>query len=309
MPVSLPPNGFAAFIGGKMLYKKKFPLVVFLAPGLILMLVFLYEPFIENIINSFYDMTSFVEIPGRKWRFIGTENYRKLLRDENVRTALINSIKMMGLTIIFQVGTALVFAILVSWLKKGQSFFRTVYFFPIVISATAIGLLFKLFYNYNGGMLNQFLAAFGRNPVNWLAPGRAFIMIAIPTLWSYVGFYFVILLSGLNDIPGDLYEAAKVDGCSKLEQVFHITLPLLRGVLCTCIILAVTGALKLFDLPWVIAPKGAPQGKTYILGTLMYEQTFSIGNIDYGSAIAFVMVIFGFLMSQLVNKLNPDVNS
>lgn len=292
-----------------MLYKKKFPLVIFLVPGLILMIVFLYEPFIENIRNSFYDMTSFVRIPGKEWTFISTENYKKLLADEKLRIALFNSIKMMGLTIVFQVGIALLFAVLVSWLKKGQNFFRTVYFFPIVISATAIGLIFKLFYNYNGGMLNQLLAAFGKAPVNWLTPSKAFGMIAFPTLWSYVGFYFVIFLTGLNDIPEDLYEAAKVDGCSKLKQVFYITLPMLRGVVCTCITLAVTGALKVFDLPWVIAPKGAPQGKTSFLGTYMYEQTFSIGNIDYGSTIALFIVIFGFLVSLAVGKLlKPDAN-
>lgn len=292
-----------------MLYKKKLPLLLFLVPGLALILIFLYEPFLENIINSFYDMTSFVKIPGSEWRFIGLENYKKLLTEDRFRISLVNSIKMMGLTVTFQVGIALIFAILVSWLKRGQNFFRTVYFFPIVISATAIGLIFKLFYNYNGGMFNQVLAVFGQEPVNWLAPGRAFFMIAVPTLWSYVGFYFVILLTGINNIPEDLYEAARVDGCSKPRQVIHITIPLLRGVLCTCIMLAVTGALKVFDLPWVIAPKGAPQGKAHFLGTYMYEQTFSIGNIDYGSAIAFTIVIFGFIVSLIVSKLlKPDAN-
>lgn len=292
-----------------MLYKKKFPLVIFLGPGLILMLVFLYEPFFENIINSFYDMTSLVKIPGREWRFIGAENYRKLLTDDKLRIALINSIKMLVLTILFQVGTGLLLAILVSFLKKGQNFFRTVYFFPIVISATAIGLIFKLFYTYNGGMLNQLLASVGKDPINWLAPDRAFFMITLPTLWSYVGFYFVILLTGLNDIPEEIYEASRVDGCSGVKQVFFITLPLLRGVLSTCITLAITGALKVFDLPWVIAPKGAPQGKTHFLGTLLYEQTFSIGNIDYGSALALVIVLFGLIITLAVNKLiKPDAN-
>lgn len=292
-----------------MLYKKKFPLVIFLIPGLILIFLFLYWPFLDNIKNSFYDMSTFVKMPGKEWPFIGVENYKKLLTDYRLRTAFANSIKMMGLAVIFQVGIALGLAMLVSWLRRGDNFFRTVYFFPIVISATAIGLIFKLFYNYNGGMLNQFMAVLGREPVNWLAPGSAFTMIAIPIIWSYVGFYFVILLTGLNGIPEELYEAAKVDGCSRVKQVFYVTLPMMRGVLCTCITLAVTGALKVFDLPWVIAPKGAPQGRTHFLGTLMYEQTFTIGNIDYGSAIGFVIVIFGLLVSLAVNELlKPDAN-
>ncbi len=292
-----------------MLYKKKLPLLAFLLPGFILMLVFLYEPFIENIINSFYDMTTFVRMPGQEWKFIGLDNFKKLFTDLKIRIAIINSFKMMGLTIIFQVGIAFILAVLVSNIKRGQQFFRTVYFFPIVISATAIGLIFKLFYAYNGGMLNQLLKALDMKPVNWLAPSTAFIMVSIPTLWSYVGFYFVIMLTGLSDISDDVYEAASIDGCSKFKQVFYITIPLLRGVICTCITLGVTGALKVFDLPWVIVPKGAPQGLTHFLGTYMYEQTFTISNIDYGSTIALVIVIFGLVVAQITSKiLKPDAN-
>jgi len=292
-----------------MLYKKKLPLLAFLLPGFMLMIVFLYKPFIENIINSFYDMTSFVKMPGQEWKFIGFENFGKIFIDSKIRISIINSVKMMGLTIIFQVGIAFILAILVGSIKRGQQIFRTVYFFPIVISATAIGLLFKLFYNYNGGMLNQLLIALGIEPINWLAPGIAFLMVSIPTLWSYVGFYFVIMLTGISSISEDVYEASAIDGCSHYKQVVYITIPLLRGVICTCITLAVTGALKVFDLPWVIVPKGAPQGVTHFLGTYMYEQTFTIGNIDYGSTIALAIVILGVIVSHVVTKiLKPDEN-
>lgn len=292
-----------------MLYKKKLPLLFFLLPGFIMMIIFLYKPFIQNIFNSFYDMGSFVKMPGQEWKYIGLDNYKKLFSDPKINIALFNSMKMMGLTIIFQVGVAFILAILVDNIRVGQQLFRTVYFFPIVISATAIGLIFKLFYNYNGGMLNQMLSAFGKDPINWLSPELAFLMVSIPTLWSYVGFYFVILLTGINDISLDIYEAAEIDGCAKFKQVFYITIPLLRGVLCTCITLAVTGALKVFDLPWVIVPKGAPQGVTHFLGTYMYEQTFTIGNIDYGSTIALLIVVFGIVVSQMTNKIfKPDAN-
>jgi raffinose/stachyose/melibiose transport system permease protein len=292
-----------------MLYKKKLPLLVFLSPGFLLMILFLYKPFFENIFNSFYDMSTFVKMPGQEFKFIGVENFIKIFTDTKIRIAIFNSLKMMGLAIVFQVGLAFILAVLVNQVKYGHQLFRTVYFFPIVISASAIGLLFKLFYYYNGGMLNQLLAAIDKEPVNWLAPATAFIMVSIPTIWSYVGFYFVILLTGLNDISEDLYEAASIDGCSKLKQVFYITIPLLRGVICTCITLAVTGALKVFDLPWVIVPKGAPQGVTHFLGTYMYEQTFTISNVDYGSTIALLIVILGVVVSISISKLiKPDEN-
>ena len=290
-----------------MIYKKKWPLIIFLVPSLIFLVLFLYIPFINNIKNSLYDMTTPVLMPGQTWKFIGLQNYKNMLSDPNLKIAILNSLKMMALTVIFEVGIAFVLAVLVSNIKRGHQFFRTVYFFPVVISATAIGLLFKLFYNYNGGMLNQILEMFGSDPVNWLKPSLAFFMVCIPTLWSYVGFYFVIILTGLSDVPEELYEAAAIDGCGKFKQVFKITIPMLRGVLCTCVILAVTGALKVFDLPWVLVPNGAPQGITHFLGTYMYQSTFGMNNYDYGSTLAILIVVLGIAVSKIVNLIvKPD---
>lgn len=284
-----------------MLYRKKWPLIIFLVPSLIFLVVFLYIPFLNNIKNSLYDMTTPVLLQGQTWKFIGIDNYKRMLTDPDLRTSILNSLKMMVLTVVFQVGIAFVLAVMVSQTKRMQQFFRTVYFFPVVISATAIGLIFKLFYNYNGGMLNQLLELVGKSPVNWLSPALAFIMVAVPTLWSYVGFYFVIILTGLSDIPEDIYEVASIDGCSKFKQVFYITFPMLRGVLCTCVVLAVTGALKVFDLPWVLVPNGAPQGLTHFLGTYMYQSTFGMNNYDYGSALAVLIVILGIAVSRGIN--------
>lgn len=264
------------------------------------MIIFLYYPFVVNIINSFYDMSGLVQIGPSK--FIGLQNYKELFADPKIKIALVNSFKMMGLTIIFQVGLALVLALMVDSIKKGQQFFRTVYFFPIVISATAIGLMFNLFYNYNGGMLNQILSKFSKPPVMWLSPELAFLMISIPVLWQYVGFYFIILLTGLSNIPEDIYDAADIDGCTGFKKVIYIKIPLLRNVIGTALVLAITGALKVFDLPWVITPHGAPAGLTHFLGTYMYEMTFAIGNVDYGSTISVLIVVLGVVVSQAVNK-------
>lgn len=291
-----------------MLYRKKWPLIIFLVPSLIFLVIFLYIPFLNNIKNSLYDMTTPVLLQGQTCKFIGIENYKKMLTDPDLRIAIFNSLKMMALTLIFQVGIAFVLAVMVSQTKRMQQFFRTVYFFPVVISATAIGLIFKLFYNYNGGMLNQLLEMVGKSPVNWLSPALAFIMVAIPTIWSYVGFYFVIILTGLSDIPEDIYEVASIDGCSKFKQVFYITFPMLRGVLCTCVVLAVTGALKVFDLPWVLVPNGAPQGLTHFLGTYMYQSTFGMNNYDYGSALAVLIVILGIAVSRGINIIVKPEN-
>ena len=293
-------------VEGKMLYRKKWPVFLFLVPGLLFLLVFLYIPFVENIKNSFFDMASVVKMPGQEFDFIGFENYKRLFTDPDVGMAMKNTMKMMVLTVIFEVGIAFVLAVMVSQVRKLQQFFHTVYFFPVVISATAIGLLFKLFYNYNGGMFNQILERMGKEPVLWLGPDTAFTMICIPTLWSYIGFYFVILLTGLSDISDDIYEAAAIDGCGKFMQVFYITLPCLKPVFFTCVTLAVTGALKVFDLPWVLAPNGAPQGLTHFLGTYMYQTAYGLNNYDYASTQALLIVVLGVVVSKGVGWLTED---
>ena len=284
-----------------MLYRDRRPLIVFLVPGFLLMLVFLYYPFLVNIFNSLFDIRS---MAGRQETFQGLANYRKFFLEDPIgRVALVNSVKIMALTAVFQVGMALILALMVDSIKKGQQFFRVVYFFPIVISATAIGLMFNLFYSYDGGMLNQIRAWFGLDRVFWLDKDRAFTMLAIPILWQYVGFYFVILLTGLSGIPEEVYESAALDGATGLKKVWYITLPLVSDVLVTCTTLAVTGSIKVFDLPSVIARNGAPNGLTHFLGTYMHNQAFVAQNVDYGSAISIVIVVFGVIAAQSVTRL------
>jgi raffinose/stachyose/melibiose transport system permease protein len=284
-----------------MLYRDRRPLIVFLVPGFLLMIVFLYYPFVVNIINSLFDIRS---MAGRQEAFQGLANYRKFFLEDPVgRVSLINSVRIMALTAVFQVGIALILALMVDSIKKGQQFFRVVYFFPIVISATAIGLMFNLFYSYEGGMFNQIRAWFGLERVFWLDKDRAFTMIAIPILWQYVGFYFVILLTGLSGIPEEVYESAALDGATGLKKVWYITLPLVSDVLVTCTTLAVTGSIKVYDLPSVIAKNGAPNGLTHFLGTYMHNQAFVAQNVDYGSAISIVIVLFGVVAAQAVTRL------
>lgn len=284
-----------------MLYRDRRPLIVFLVPGFLLMLVFLYYPFLVNIFNSLFDIRS---MAGRQETFQGLANYRKFFLEDPIgRVALVNSVKIMALTAVFQVGMALILALMVDSIKKGQQFFRVVYFFPIVISATAIGLMFNLFYSYDGGMFNQIRAWFGLDRVFWLDKDRAFTMLAIPILWQYVGFYFVILLTGLSGIPEEVYESAALDGATGLKKVWYITLPLVSDVLVTCTTLAVTGSIKVFDLPSVIARNGAPNGLTHFLGTYMHNQAFVAQNVDYGSAISIVIVVFGVIAAQSVTRL------
>ncbi len=286
-----------------MVYKNKKPLLLFLTPAFIFMILYLYYPFLRNIYNSFMKIRGLGTGPkGVNEPFY--ENYVKLFTDSSMRTAVGNTFIMMGVTIVFQVGIALLLALLVDNISKGQQFFRTVYFFPIVISATALGLMFNLVFLYDTGMLNQLRLSLGASELlDFKDEAHALFTLMVPVVWQYIGFYFVIIVTGLNNISGDLYEAAAIDGASGIQRVWYITVPLLHNVLCTCLTLAITGALKVFDLPWVMFPNGMPVETTWLTGTYMYFQTFNAKDVDYASAIAIAIVVLGVVISQLANAI------
>ena len=286
------------------IYKKKTPLLFFLIPAFVFLSLFLYYPFVQNIINSF------LNISGLGTAAIGVNepwysNYAKMLEDPHMLTALKNTLILTLATIVFQVGIALILALLVDRIRIGAKFFKTVYFFPIVISATALGLMFNLVFLYKGGMLNQLLLNVGviTENIDWKDTEHFLGTMLTPIMWQYVGFYFVIITTGLSNIPVEVYEAAELDGAKGLKRTWYITLPLLRNVLCTCLVLAITGALKVFDLPWVMMGSGIPMDQSWLTGTYMYNQAFLRNDVDYASAIAVTIVVLGVVLAQVASKV------
>lgn len=288
---------------GASIYRNKKPVFVFLIPAFAFMVVFLYYPFFKNIINSFMEIKQL----GSSGTGLNTPwyaNYVEMFHDEAVWVSLKNTLIMMVVTLVGQVGIAIILALMVDNVTRGKQFFKTVFFFPIVISATALGLLFNLIFLYDKGMINQVLETLGKTELtDWKAEGIALFTMMLPVMWQYVGFYFVILITGLNNISDELYEAAKIDGATTWQKVRYISIPLLHNVICTCSVLAVTGALKVFDLPWTMFPKGMPLKSTFLTGTYMYYQTMGTKNVDYGSALAVLIVVLGIVLSKVVNAI------
>lgn len=298
-----------------MIYKKKSPLLIFLIPAFLFLIIFLYYPFIQNVINTFLNIGGLgraADGVNQPWY----ENYQRLFTDPYMRVALKNTMLLILCTIVFQVGIALILALLVDTICVGAQVFRTIYFFPIVISATALGLMFNLMFLYKGGMVNQMLLSWGQLDyeikangkmvvewLDWKDQAHFLFTMFLPVMWQYVGFYFVIIVTGLNNISQDLYEAAALDGADGWRRTRYITLPMLRNVLCTCLVLAITGALKVFDLPWVMFGAGMPENMGWLTGTYMYDQTFNRMNVDYGSTIAVLIVVLGVVLSQISNRV------
>ncbi|GIO44592.1 carbohydrate ABC transporter permease [Paenibacillus apis] len=268
---------------------------LFLLPAAVLMSVFMYYPFFKSLYLSFFRTKGFFDK-----KFIGWDNYTRLFTDDLLGAATLHTLEIMLYVILFQVGIALVLAVMVDLIGKLKGFYRTVFFFPVVISGTAISLLFVLFYNYNFGLLNSVLANFGIDKVLWLDEGNALKAVSVPTVWHYVGFYFVLFLTAMSKIPSDYYEAAKLEGISAFKRTTMLTIPLIMSDIKVVITLAITGTLKVFEFIWVIT---SGQNGTEVLGTYMYKKAMVDQNFGYGSAIAIYMVVFGVLLSLLANRL------
>ncbi len=279
------------------LYENKKTIFLFLFPALLFMTVFLFYPFFMNIIKSFYASDGYYNST-----FIGIDNYTRMLNDKTMHVAVKNTFILMAYIIIFELGIALILAVLVNGISKGDRFFQTVFFFPIVISATAIGMMFNLFYAYDGGLLNNIIVNLGGDPKVWKTVETALEIIAVPTVWQYVGFYFVLMLTAIKQIPKSLYESAMLDGVTGFKKLIYITIPLIRNVLITCLVLAITGTLKVFDLVLVIT-NGGPMNSSQVLGLYMYQKTFIDEAFGYGASISVVIVVIGLGVSFIVNRI------
>ena len=278
--------------------KRQRTAIVFLIPAVVLLLCFMIYPLGKTIFYSFTAWYNF----STEQTFIGLDNYKELIADPVIRVALRNTVILMAGVLIFQIGFALILAIMVDGIRHCFKFFRTIYFFPIVISATAIGLMFTLIYKYEYGLLNYFVVLFGGEKQVWINEKSSIYLALIPVVWQYVGFYFVIFLTGIANIPADIYESAMLDGIRPLQKAAYITIPMLRSVLCSSIVLVISGCFTVFDMIFMVT-NGGPLDSSQLLSTYMYQKAFARGNGGYASSIAIVMIVLGVAVTSVLRKL------
>ncbi len=287
-----------------MILKDKRYVILLLTPALILITIFLFIPLVRTVGYSF---TSWYNFSVNK-TFIGLDNYKQIFGDPIIRMSLRNTGIMIIGVLIFQIGISLLLALCVDSVKHLFKFFRTVYFFPIVISATAIGLMFSLIYKYDYGLLNYLLTMLGMEKQVWLTPMSAIYLVLLPICWQYVGFYFVIFLTGMSKIPDDIYESAYLDGVKPLQKAFYITIPLLKDIIASSLVLVVSGCFKVFDVIYVITG-GGPLNSSELLSTYMYRKAFVDYNIGYASAISIVMIILGLALTGILKKITSGLEN
>jgi lactose/L-arabinose transport system permease protein len=266
----------------------------FLTPYLLIFLAFWIWP----IINSFW--LSFLNTRSANWTFNPRMTWGRLLVDPAFANALENTLVILVIQVPIMITLATVLATLLnSPALKARGLFRFAFFAPVVVGEVAYAAMFRLLFN-EFGIINKMLAGIGLTTVPWLSdPNAAMAVIIIALTWRWAGYNAIIILAGLQSIPEDVYEAATLDGVSKLRQFFYITLPLLKPVILLCVVLSVIGTMQLFSEPFLITNRGGPGQATETLGLFLYRQGFNAFNFGYASAVAYTIAALAIAISLL----------
>jgi ABC-type sugar transport system permease subunit len=279
---------------------------ILVAPAVILFSIFVIYPLFNTVQLSFfrYGLTD------PNIEYIGLDNYARLLQDEVFWRALRNNGIILVGSVIVQVGIGVVLAAVLSrGIRWGKTFFRTLHFAPIVMSAVAVGVLWQLIYDPGVGILNNILKAVGvRPPVQgWLGdPNLVMISILLAACWQYTGYVMTLVLAGMQTVPGELYEASALDGANEVQNFFYITIPVCRNVIVAAILITMIGSVKVFDVVYVLT-RGGPANASQVLGTYIYYNAFTVNQAGYASAIAVVLlliaIVFGVLQLRFTRQI------
>ncbi|MGH8798949.1 MAG: carbohydrate ABC transporter permease [Casimicrobiaceae bacterium] len=272
----------------------------FVAPALAVIGVFFFVPIVAAFGISLTDFDIYALADLANLRFVGFGNYLTLLETPLFWQALGNTLYFVvvgvPLSIAVSLGTAL---LLNSRLARFKPLFRTALFAPVVTTLVAVAVIWRYLYNTRFGLLNYALGGIGVDPVDWLGdPHWAMPAIILFAVWKNFGYNMIIFLAGLQAVPEDLYEAARIDGASAWRQFRSVTLPMLSPVLLLVGILTIAGYFQLFAEPYVMT-QGGPLQSTVSVLYFMYEQGFKWWNLGTASAVAFVLFLLIFAVTAL----------
>lgn len=275
---------------------------LFLAPFLVAFVVFMAYPTIYSIVLSF------MKFQAGKFSFFGLKNFRFLLTDPLFGKAIVNTLIILVVQVPIQTLLALILANFLNLQRlRMKGLFRMFTFMPVLVDTISYSIVFLLLFNNNtDAIANGVLSVFGAGPLQWMNVGYlAKIVIVLAVTWRWTGYNTVIILGGLQNISADLYEAASIDGASKLRQFFAVTLPGVKPVLTFSVVLSINGILQLFAEPNLIT-KGGPVNETLTIVQYLYNTGFGSFNFGVASAGAYVLAvmigIFSFIQLRLTKE-------
>lgn len=272
----------------------------FVAPTMIGLIILNFYPIISTIIQSLYRTKG---LTGST--FVGFQNYITAFQDSTTWQSLLNTVKYAIIEVPFSVVIALVLAVFLNRKMIGRSVYRTIFFLPMVCAPAAVAMVWKWLYNQQFGLINNIL---GTN-VAWVNdPNITWISIGIIGVWSVLGYNIVLFISGLQEIPGDYYEAAQIDGAGGIRQFFNITVPLLSPTTFFIVQTRIIGALTVFDLMFMVLDKTSQAlNKTQSMVYIFYQYAFTNNNKGMGAAIVVILLIFILIVTFILQRLEKKV--
>ncbi|MDI9441053.1 MAG: sugar ABC transporter permease [Bacillota bacterium] len=281
------------FAQGSRVGRNNMTAFLFLAPWLIGIFVFTLWPFITSFTMSLQETNLFVS----KW--VGLENYKQLLSDRRFIKSIQVTLKFVFLSVPLKLAFALFVAVMLKERFRGVNFFRSALYFPSLIGGSvAVAAMWTQLFGLRG-VINDVVGIFGIPPRSWIAdPSTALYTLVILAVWQF-GSSMVIFLSGLNNIPQSLYEAAEIDGASRLRRFFHITLPMLSPIILFNLVLQTIGAFQTFTQAFIIT-KGGPLNETLFMVLYIYNKAFTASEMGYASALSWVLLFIILAFTLLI---------
>ena len=270
-----------------------------LSPALILFFTFLIYPTIEVFRMSLFKWGGF----SNNQQFVGLDNFKILWADENFFRTIQNTILLIVVVTLFTVVLAVLFAAILSTEKiRGNNFFRIIFYIPNILSIVVIAGIFSAIYDPKAGLLNAVLPeAWNRL---WLGDQSIVIYsLAFALIWQAIGYYMVMYMAGMANIPASLYEAADLDGAGKIGKFFNVTLPLIWNSIRTTLTFFIISTINLSFLLVQILTDGGPDGSTEVFLSYMFKQAYTNSSYGYGMAIGVVIFIFSFGLSGIVSHI------
>ena len=274
---------------------------LFLAPTLIGLGLFTFLPILASIALAFFRWDIITDP-----QFVGLDNFAQIAADPTIRVSFLHTIAFVIIAVTLQLALALGLAVLVNAKMPAllRSFFRSVLFFPLILSAASVSIIMSYLFNENFGLVNHFLNMLGIGNVAWLtSPQGAMVVVVLVYVWQYFGFSFLLFLGGLASIPKEVYEAAQVDGATSWRQFWRITFPLVSPTTLVASVMAIISALQIFDQPYVLT-RGGPGDSTRTAVMVIYESAFKQLEFGKASAIGIVLTILIMLVTALQFRLS-----